>query len=556
MPQDPNDRRGLPPRPRLSGRSVDLPRRRVVRTAFFALGVSQWMVACGGSGGSSADTSAPTSAPTTAPSPPTTTPSPGGTPAPTSAPTTAPTPAPTSAPGPSPTFAPTPTPVVEATAAPTPAPAAASLPGWVPLAGNVVTLNKAKGTLTNNFRDTCPVYYDASNSVHIVNDYSSAFKNPYWGTWGCQVFFGGGHAGTNNNMVVVAEYGMSAITFKRVCDPTPWFGTSAAFQIDNATGNANPPTGMPVLGGFASVQLNATYYDSTTADGKVRPGSPHSYASGDIIGPEYGGATNGTYIQVIAAAVNHANDGGAVAAHRIDFSDTTSAPSARSWQRVTNATGDATFGDGPAPLYTAFVGPQNRIYITPNGPNVEGRVRWFDLTTKTWVNGTGVGFSNGESDGFDSGIKFYVPSRNLLVFIYPLDTKLKVQWMDVSKAQPTLGTPVTLSLSLTVGSTPAATNWSAACWCPLNNRIIVAGANSDNAAVYEITIPTLLSNIWVVERAAFGAGQTLMPPDNQANYGVTWKKFHYDEKVRAIVYMPLASPDADDTVWVYRPRYT
>ena len=47
-----------------------------------------------------------------------------------------------------------------------------------------------------------------------------------------------------------------------------------------------------------------------------------------------------------------------------------------------------------------------------------------------------------------------------------------------------------------------------------------------------------------------------MPPDNAANYGITWKKFHYDEKVRAIVYMPLASPDADDTVWVYRPRFT
>ncbi|MBI5720136.1 MAG: hypothetical protein HZC37_20880 [Burkholderiales bacterium] len=393
--------------------------------------------------------------------------------------------------------------------------------------------------LSNRFRDTCPTYYDAENSVKVVNDYSTSFKNPYWGTWGAQVFFGGGHAGTNNNMVVVAEYGTNAITFKRVCDPTPWFGSSAVFQTDNATGNANSKL--------------TSYFDSTI-DGK--PGAPHSYASGDIIGPANGGAANGTYIQVIAAAVNYANDAGAVAAHRIDFNDTTSAPSARNWQRVTNAPAPANFGDWPAPLYTALVPPQNRIYITPNGPNVEGAVRWFDLTSKTWVVGSGVGFSNGESDGFDSGIKFYVPSRNLLVFVYPFNTKLKVQWMDVSKAQPTLGGTANLTQALTVGPSVDLTNWSAACWCPLNERIIVAGVIGDNSAVYEISIPTVLTNYWVVERAPLGAGQTLVPPDTQLNRGVTWKKFFYDEKVRSIVYFPLASPDGGDTVYVYRPRRT
>ena len=395
-------------------------------------------------------------------------------------------------------------------------------------------LTRANGGLTNNFRDTCPAYFDAANSVKVVNDYSSSFKNPYWGVWGCQVFFGGGHAGTNNNMVSIAEYGTDAITFKRVCDPTPWFGTTAANQTENSVGNANS-------------KLNITYYESTI-DGK--PGSPHSYASGDIIGPQNGGAANGTYVQVIAAAVNHANDGGAVAAHKIDFNDTTSAPSARSWQRVTNATGTS-FGAWPAPLYTAFVPPQNRIYITPNGPNVEGLVRWFDMSSKTWVRGTGIGFSNGESDGFDSGIKFFVPSRNLLVFMYPLNGQLKVQWMSVAAAQPTLGTPVTLGQQLSV-SDP----WSAACWCPLNNRIIVAGVSGDTTAVYEISIPATLTSAWPVTRAPLGAGQTLVPPDNQANYGLTFKKFHYDEKVRAIVYFPLASPDGDDKIYVYRPRFT
>jgi len=415
----------------------------------------------------------------------------------------------------------------------------------VPAAGQVAVLTKASGRLTNNFRDTCPIYYEAENSVKVVNDFSTSFKNPHWGPWGCQVFFGGGHAGTNNNMVVVAEYGTNAITFKRVCDPTPWFGSTAASQTQNATGDANS-------------KLNFDYMESTVGDGA--PGSPHSYASGDIIGPANGGAACGTYIQVLAAAVNHANDGGAVAAHKLDFNDTFSASSTRRWQRVTNATGDAIFGNTPAPYYTALVPAQNRIYVTPNGPNVQGVVRWFDLTSRTWVQGTGIGFSNGESDGFDSGIKFYVPSRNLLVFVYPLNAQLKVQWMDVSQAQPTLGGTATLSQTLRVGSSAVTTNWSAACWCPLNSRIIVAGVFAsgamDTTAVYEITIPSVLSTTWPVDRAPLGAGQTLVPPDTQLDRGVTWKKFFYDEKVRSIVYFPLASPDGDDTVYVYRPRFT
>ncbi len=98
---------------------------------------------------------------------------------------------------------------------------------------------------------------------------------------------------------------------------------------------------------------------------------------------------------------------------------------------------------------------------------------------------------------------------------------------------------------------------SAACWCPLNDRILVAGVTGDATAVYEIAIPAQPGGgPWPVARAPLGAGQTLVPPDRQLDRGATWKKFHYDEKVRAIVYMPLASPDGDDTVWVYRPRGT
>jgi hypothetical protein len=400
----------------------------------------------------------------------------------------------------------------------------------------VALLTQSNGRLLNHFRDIVAPYYEPFFSVKVVNAYSGAFKNPYWGGYGCTVFWGGGHAATNDNMVAIAEYGTTGITFKRVCDPTPWFGsgTDSGTRFSNSVDNAN-------------AMLNFEYMESTI-DGK--PGAPHSYGSGDIVGPEHGGAAKGTLLQVISAAVNYRNDAGAVAAHELPLDDENAASSARRWRRLTNATGGAALGDTPAPLLTAFVPPQQRVYIVADGPS-PGQVRWFDRRTNAWVRGNGLGFSYPEADEFNSGTMFYVPSRGLLICMYPLAGLLKIQWMDATVAQPTLGTAVRLGQSLPLG-----VPWSAGCWCPHNNRIVVVGVAGDRSAAYEIEIPTVLSNVWPITRAPFGPGQSLEPPDVALDRGVTWKKFQYDERVRAIVYMPLASADADDQVWVYRPRGT
>jgi hypothetical protein len=416
--------------------------------------------------------------------------------------------------------------------------AAGTLPSWVPAPGEVAVLTQANGKITNQFESQVAPYYDPFYYVNTVNDYSGAFKNPYWGTWGATVFWGGGHAGTNDNTVTVAEYGDSAITFKRVSDPTPWTGSTASDGTNrgnNSSGNWN------------SI-LNYTYMEGP--DGQ--PGSPHSYGSGDIIGPENGGATYGTLVQISSSAVNRNNDAGADAAHKIDF-DTTSLTTTsgvnRKWTRITNNTG-TNFG-GASPHFTAFVPTQNRIYYFASA-NQEN-VRWFDRNTNTYVVGSGTGFSIGESDGFDSGAVIYVPSRNLLVAMYPMGGTLKVKWMDVSVSQPTLGGTATLSQSLSV-SDP----WSAATWVPGDtNRIVLAGVTGDNSAAYEIEIPSNLSSTWTVTRAPFGSGQTFSPYDQQAGIGITFKKFQYDEKVDSIVYMPRANRDgANETIWVYRPRTT
>lgn len=418
---------------------------------------------------------------------------------------------------------------------PIPVPAL-DLPDWRPAPGEVATLTNTNGGLTNRWRDAIDAYYEPFYAVKAVNDYSGAFKNPYWGQYGATIFFGGGHAGTNYNGVIAAEYGKTAITFKRLCSATPWFGTGT--DIDTRTNNG---------GSTATNPLTNLNYMESLLDGK--PGSPHSYGSGDVIGPEYGGAPYGSFLRVVTAAVNRVNDNGTIAAHRLDLNDLlTGTATTRNWVRDTDEfRSDLT--NWFAPQLTAFVGPQQRVYVQTN--NSTTNVRWYDRVAKTWVNGTGTTFGYDFGDGFDSGIMFYVPSRGLLICMYPQGGVLRVQWMDVTVAQPTLGGTATLSETLTIGIP-----WSAGCWCVHNNRIVLIGANNDNAAAYEIAIPATLTNTWPVERAPFGAGQTLYPPDDAAGTGFTYKKWHYDERARCIVYMPSATVSGDDTVRVYTPRNT
>ena len=412
-----------------------------------------------------------------------------------------------------------------------------NLPSWVPAPGEVAVLTQANGKITNQFESQVAPYYDPFYYVKTVNDYSTGFKNPYWGTYGATVFWGGGHAGTNDNTVTVAEYGQSAITFKRVSDPTPWTGSTATDANNRGSNSA---------GNFNSI-LNYTYMEGP--DGQ--PGSPHSYSCGDIIGPENGGAQYGTLVQIASSAVNLNNDAGASAAHKIDFDTLTlqkSDGTNRKWTRITNNVGPSGFL-GASPHYTAFVPAQNRIYYFASSGST---ARWFDRNTNTYVMGTGTGFDLGPSDGFDSGIVFHVPSRNILVAMYPQGNTLKVQWMDVSVNQPTIGGTATLSQSLAI-SDP----WSAATWVPDSNRIVLAGVTGDDTAAYEIEIPSTLTNTWTVTRAPFASGQTFTPYDKQAGIGLTYKKFQYDPKVHAIVYMPRAERDGvNETIYVYRPRGT
>lgn len=211
-------------------------------------------------------------------------------------------------------------------------PPSSSLPDWVPAPGELAVLTQGNGRLVNHFRSQCAAFYEPFYFVKIVNDYSGAFKNPYWGRWGATVFFGGGHAATNDNSVVVAEYGDSAITFKRVSSPTAWFGGTEGVDpgpiIRSNNSNANIVSSPP---------LDLTCGEATI-DGQQC--SPHSCACGDIVGPEHGGGRYGSLVTIATGTFGRGTEYGAMAAHHVDF-DTLELQRAdgsyRIWRRLSDA---------------------------------------------------------------------------------------------------------------------------------------------------------------------------------------------------------------------------
>ena len=410
----------------------------------------------------------------------------------------------------------------------------ADAPSWLPPVGEVATLTQAGGRLGNSFVGCTAAYYEPFYSVKICNDYSGAFSDPYFGAYGAVIFFGGGHAATNDNSVMALVLGRDACVFHRMTEPSPIFGGDSSY----ATRHANSTTSSDA------------FIDTTRCEYRVdgQPCAPHSYGSGDIIGPEDGGAANGSLVRVITGGCGVGGVPAVIAAHQVDFPTATGyadggAPS-YAWRRVTDTIIGPSNSAQPN-MWSAFVPAQNRIYYEARAAAAQLPPRWFDRATNTYVTGTGAARAN-DSDTPDGGTMFLVPERHLLVFLDRRLGSMRVQVMDVAAAQPswTAGGPLSTPLAVSLG-------WSCGCWCADNQRIIVGGIAGDNAAAYELEIPALLGDSWPVSRAAFGAGQTITFADS-----CSYKKWSYNPKVRAIVYMPYAATDGADVVYVYRPRGT
>jgi hypothetical protein len=415
-------------------------------------------------------------------------------------------------------------------------PSAIALPSWVAsiTPGQMATYSGGGSVVTNNFRSVVSPLYDQFYSVKIVNDYSGATANPWWGARGCKMFKGAGHAASNDNSTMVLEFGPTTMTWKRIVDPSPW--------TYSGTG---PPRDISAE---YTTQMDYTWGEYQI-DGK--PMSLHSYGLLCVQDPATGGAANGTLWLpgILAGQVASFKSG---AAHRLPLLSTSAAPV---WARG-STTAPTVAGD---PVGMAdYVPAQQRVYLTyHNDLNV---VRWLDTTTQAWVIGSGVGFSMAQhvfAGGDCWATMLAIPERDLLLMLGRSNAtgNLVIQWMSVGAAvsQPTLGGTATLSQALALESP-----WTSATWCPDNNRLLVMGAAGDLGAVYEVAIPAIPgSQTWAVVRVPLGSGQTLSNT-MAGSIGNVWGKWSYDRRIKACVFVPLAvrQGDGNDQVHVYRPLNT
>ena len=396
-------------------------------------------------------------------------------------------------------------------------------------------MTQANGRLSNSFISQCAPYFAPYYFAKIVNDYSGSFLNPYFGSHGAVLFFGGGHAATNDNTLAALVLGAETSSFRRLVDPSPLFGSDSS----DATVAANTVTSNTSF-------INMTYAEYTV-DGK--PAAPHSYSSGDVLGPAEGGAAQGTFLRVLNSAAGFVGLAGAEAAHRVDF-DNTVGP--YRWQRVTDNVGyngspTGQVGNLAPPNWTAWVPSQNRVYTESRIAGATARLSWFDRSNNTWVAGAGGQRLNDAELGWVTGAMFHVPQRNLLIFADCKAGVLRLQHLDTTLSQPSWVTSVTLSQAVPVDQA-----FTSACWCEDNQRILVGELEGDNGAIVEVEIPANLGSPWTATRAPFGAGQTIRWASN-----ASYKKWTYNPRIKAVTYFPRADPQGlNDVVYVYRPRNT
>lgn len=394
-----------------------------------------------------------------------------------------------------------------------------ALPSWAPDAGEIATLTVANGGLSNNFAAVVDANYSTFYSAKIVADYSGGVLNPHFGSYGAMMFDGAGHAASNDNSVIALEIG-DVCTFRRLTTPPN-------FNADNGINNN---IGAPTIDSWGEYPLDG------------QPASRHSYGDHNIIAPADGGGTYGTLIRVQPSSLGYP---GSVltyqAPHRLDIESTTAID--QEWIRA--GTQNAVSYGATAVVLSEYVQPQGRIYTECSG--AQHAPTWFDLSTSAYVVGTGAARVN-NSGSTSGGAMIYIPERGILLHMATYSGALGIKYMDVTVSDPSwVNTLRTLSTPVAVDA-----QWSAACWCADNGRIIVGDITSDADCVFEIGIPATLTDTWPAERVPFTGGQTITwAPDT------CYKKWSYNAAAKCIVFFPYAAvPASVDTVYVYRPRNT
>jgi hypothetical protein len=371
---------------------------------------------------------------------------------------------------------------------------AKSLPLWVPRPGELKVI-----PTKNTFESQNPHIPEFASEFHrIVDDFSGGVYNPYWGTLGCMVFHGGGHAATNDNSVVILDY--DDLTFKRLSKPSLKAG-----DVDNVSGE---------------------YSDG-------QPGAAHTYDA-LAIAPPSDDAPAGTLVTPMRMAIGyHASVDSDFAHHMTLARGQERAHSAR-WRRLAKS--------DLAPLTPggccAYDTKRRRIWYT-NAAS-QSHIRVIDLA-KSAHQQIGIGKPTGET-GPDAMTMRYDAQHDVLVLSAVREDGLaRLMWLEC--ATPSVGwRAAKISMDLPKHKYAASMPFD---YVPELNRYVLLGT-ADREAVYEIEIPPNITELWRVTRRAF-TGEVSIP----VAY-VSGKRWSYAPAAKAFLWLAAAN----GPLYSYRPYGT
>ena len=204
------------------------------------------------------------------------------------------------------------------------------LPNWVPATIGAAALVP----MTNTLDDVHLSGLWSGDGPNNFCDFSGGVYNPYHGQWGAHVVHGGGHSGSNDNSVIIANF--NTLAWERVGGPTQ-LGSNGAY--DTAISSS----------AFREVEPGV-------------PGSAHTYDHLVILSPAISGEAKGALLRPVAYAVGQSAAETCLWSHAFGFTS-------NAWSRwSTNA---ANFmGAGGTCVYDTA---RDRIAARAGGPGIDSR---------------------------------------------------------------------------------------------------------------------------------------------------------------------------------------
>lgn len=420
-------------------------------------------------------------------------------------------------------------------------PQPAQLPTWVPATNTAVSYSSGGSVLTNKFVSQVAPYYEVFYFPKVANDYSSGVAAPNIGDYGAELFFGGGHAGTNDNTMVGLIFGLNSMEFRRLANPAPYFGTGT----DSGPGSTRQNNSLADL----SAIVDATYGDFDTGDGQKRPSSPHSYGGLTYRPPTPSGTTYGSLFLAATTAGPAYNGNNFDGSHILDLNSLTD-PTANTWRRAGAGLNRTTTG---LPIVAVYDEASDKVHLVSRSASA---ARTFSHSAQTWTAAAtdGLTLTSLVSADPDSGTLINCPERNLVVLFRrtPSNT-LECAYQSTSGGVLGAVGIATLSATLTVGASAGSSNtwanmgfWISATQRIMLGKIQLAGV-ADTGALYEVQIPATLTDPWTVTRRPFTGT-------------VAWPSIHHQrlawfERIKCAVLFYNAQRDDQgaDTVQVIRP---